>query len=262
MRRRWVLISAVLLSASVALAGGPKPRWLDAMKTLHQGFKGKRGQVAQLGDSITYSMAFWSPIGWADPTPYIPDDGLPKKPKGGRWRDVIKGARDKGISNGNFSGWRVGDILKAIDKVLASDKPEVAIIMVGTNDIRGNRVPPDYRAGLEKVVAKCIAAHCIPILNTIPPRRGHIEAVGQVNLIVAEVARKHQCPLVDYCGAILRLRPGDAWDGALISKDGVHPTAGKTHDYSEENLAVSGYALRNYLNFMMFRTVYFTILTR
>lgn len=260
---RRLCLAAVVLLAGPALAGGQeKPYWLDAMRLARQGFAGNAGYVAQLGDSITYSMAFWSPLGWADPAQYLPDDGLPKQPKAGRWRDLIKGTRDKGPEKGNYSGWRVGNILAVLDKLLAREKPEVAIVMVGTNDISGNRVPPDYAVGLDMIVRKCLAAKCIPILNTIPPRRGHTEAVEAANKTIKEIAVKHKVPLVDYCGEILRLQPGNAWDGTLISSDGVHPTAGKTQDYSPENLKVSGYALRNWLNFLAYRELHFAVLSR
>ena len=257
MRKRAAI---VVLFLAGTCAAAEEPYWLAPMRKVAAGFQGTRGHVAQLGDSITYSMAFWSPMGWADPTPFIPDDGLPKAPKGRRWRDAILGARAKGPDGGNYSGWRVGNVLKAVDKVLERDKPQAAILMLGTNDIRGNKVPADYGPGLEQIVQKCLAAHCVPILNTIPPRRGHMDAVKAANAVVKAIAEKHKVPLVDYCAAILKLQPGEAWDGTLISKDGVHPTGGKTQDYSSENLKLSGYALRNWLNFRLFRELYFRVL--
>ena len=257
MRKR---IAIVVLFLAGACAAAEQPYWLEPMRKVAAGFQGTAGHVAQLGDSITHSMAFWSPMGWADPSPFLTDDGLPKKPKSRRWRDVILGARAKGPDHGNYSGWRVGNVLKAVDKVLERDKPQVAIIMLGTNDIRGGKVPANYGPGLEQIVQKCLAAHCVPILNTIPPFRGRMEAVKAANEIVKGIARKHSVPLVDYCAAILKLQPGDAWDGTLISKDGVHPTAGKTQIYSPENLKASGYALRNWLNFRAFRQLYFRVL--
>jgi len=251
---------ATVAFAAMGAVAAEEPYWPKPMREVAAGFQGTRGYVAQLGDSITYSMAFWAPVGWADPTPFIPDDGLPKAPKGQRWRDLIQGVRAKGPDHGNYSGWRVGNVLKVLDQVLASDKPQVAIIMLGTNDISGNKVPDGYGPGLEQIVEKCLAAHCVPILNTIPPRRGHTEAVEKANAIVKQIAQRHKVPLVDYCAAILRLQPGDAWDGTLISKDGVHPTAGKTQDYSEANLKISGYALRTWLNFLMVRDLHFRVL--
>jgi hypothetical protein len=32
--------------------------------------------------------------------------------------------------------------------------------MIGTNDISGGSVPDGYRAGLKKIVQKCLDAHC------------------------------------------------------------------------------------------------------
>lgn len=264
MRKTLVLSLAAVLLVSLSWAQEVKapaaPPWQEPMKKLHADFKGTPGYVSQFGDSITYSMAFWSVMSWADPSTYLKDDGLPKKPKDKRWQDVILGSRDKEAENGNYSGWRVGDVLGVIDKVLAAKKPEMAIIMIGTNDISGGKVPADYQPGLEKIVQKCLDAKCIPILNTIPPRKGQMPAVEEANKIVKATAEKFKVPLVDYCAEILARQPGEAWLGTLIDGgDGVHPTGGKNEVYTEENLKVSGYALRNWVNFLMVRQIYFNI---
>lgn len=237
-----------------------EPDWVKPMRKIHAGFKGQPGYVAQLGDSITYSMAFWTPIDWDEPQQYLTeDDGLPKTPPGKRWRDVIHGERDKGPKHGNYSGWTVKNVLGVIDSVLENNKPEMAIIMVGTNDISDGNVPKTYEADLEKVVEKCLAAHCVPILNTIPPRREREKTVRDTNQIIKSVAKKHRVPLVDYHTKILKRRPNNSWQGTLISEDGVHPTAGKTNIYTKDNLKNCGYALRNWLNFLAVREVYFRV---
>lgn len=239
------------------------PEVLAAMQKVHAEFKGQHGRVAQFGDSITYSMAFWSPMSWDNPDRFIKqDDGLPKAPPKLRWRDYVKGARDKGPKFANYSGWRVGQLLKSMDAVLERDKPEVAIIMIGTNDISGGTVPASYRVSLEEVIKKCTAAHCVPILNTIPPRRDRDKAVDEANKIIRDVAKKLHVPLADFHAECLRRRPGKSWDGTLISRDGVHPSGGKSNDYSEGNLNVCGYALRNWLNFLVYRQLYFRVLTK
>ncbi len=236
------------------------PEVLARMREVHAGFERQEGYVAQFGDSITYSMAFWSPMSWDDPGKYLTaDDGLPKAPTKAAWKDTIKGARDKGTEFANYSGWTVGDLLSAVDAVLAREKPETALIMIGTNDIADGKVPETYRADLEKVIAKCLAAHCVPILNTIPPRRDREQAVEAINTIIREVATDQKTPLADYHAACLRLRPDGTWDGTLISEDGVHPSGGETNVYDEENLKASGYALRNWVNFLTFRQVYFGV---
>ena len=249
-----------------AAAGRLKPgiqpgEVLAAMRKVHEGFKGQRGYVAQLGDSITYSMAFWSSIGWDEPQRYLTvDDGLPKKPGSMRWRDYVKGTRDKGPRHANYSGWQVGQLLNSMDAVIERDKPEVAIIMIGTNDISGGGVPEHYRGRLEQVVRKCTAAGCVPILNTIPPRRGRAEAVAEANKIIRDVALKLHVPLADFHSECIRRRPDGSWDGTIISRDGVHPSGGKSNDYSEQNLNNCGYALRNWVNFLVYRQLYFQVL--
>ncbi len=236
------------------------PEVIAQMRKVHAGFKGQKGYVAQFGDSITYSMAFWSPMSWDDPSKYlIGDDGLPKAPKNARWRDLIKGARDKGPKFANYSGWKVGKLLESVDAVLARERPEAAIIMIGTNDISGGKVPANYRAELEQVIKKCLAAHCVPVLNTIPPRRDREKVVAEINALIREVAKAQEIPLVDFHAEIIHRRPGKSWDGTIISKDGVHPSGGKNNVYDEDNLKVCGYALRNWVNFLMQRQLHFRV---
>jgi lysophospholipase L1-like esterase len=231
------------------------------MKAVHDSFKGNSGYVAQFGDSITYSMAFWTPIGWDEPDNYLTtDDGFPKRPKGKRWRDTLKGFRAKGPEHGNYSGWRVGDVLGAIDAVLKREQPEAALIMVGSNDISGGTVPDGYREGLGKMVQKCLDAHCVPILNTIPPRRDRQDAVEAANRVIRQTALEYKVPLADFHAECLRLRPGQTWDGSIISQDGLHPSGGQANVYTEENMKLCGYALRNWVNFLALRELYFRVL--
>lgn len=261
MRLTTFAILLLLISGGTLFAAEP-PDWVDAMKAVHSGFTGQKGYVAQYGDSITYSKAFWFPISWDNAEQYLTkDDGLPKRPANQRWRDLIKGCGDKGPEHGNYSGWRVEDVLKAIDGAIARDKPEIALIMVGTNDISAGTVPAGYRPGLKKIVETCTRAHCVPILTTIPPRRGREKAVAEANRIVRDIAKQSKIPLVDFHAECLRLAPGNSWENTLISSDGVHPTGGKANVYTEENIKTSGYALRNWISFQTVREVYFRVLT-
>lgn len=240
----------------------PKPEWVEPMRAVHAGFEGEKGYVAQFGDSMTYTMAFWDPLIRSDPSKYLTvDDGLPLRPNRKQWSDVILGTHDKGPEHGNFSGWTSDQVLIAVEKVLTTRKPEVAIILAGSNDIRTGKVPDNFRANLEAIVDACLVVHCIPILNTIPPFRGKDTAVNEVNEIIRETANSKKVPLADYYAACLKYRPDKSWYGTLISQDGVHPTGGKSDDYSDQNLMNSGYALRNWVNFLVYREVYFRVLS-
>ena len=70
----------------------------------------------------------------------------------------------------------------------------MAVIMIGTNDVSGKRVPESYATQLleEQIVQRCTDAHCIPILTTIPPRRGHEQSVRKVNEIIRGLAERGQ----------------------------------------------------------------------
>ncbi|WP_231756685.1 SGNH/GDSL hydrolase family protein [Lignipirellula cremea] len=265
-----LVLPACLAVKAVSAADAPElpsvkqsPEVLAAMRQVHAGFKGQAGYVAQFGDSITYSMAFWSAMSWDDPDKYLPaDDGLPQKPGDRRWKDVILGARDKGGKFANYSGWRVGQLLKSVDEVLQRERPEYAIIMIGTNDISGGKLPANYEQDLQQVVQKCLDAHCIPILNTIPPRQGKDDAVAAANTVIRKTAEQMSVPLADFHAACVRLRPGDSWQNSIISKDGVHPSGGKTNVYTVENMQNCGYALRNWVNFLALRELYFAVQTK
>jgi hypothetical protein len=83
--------------------------------------------------------------------------------------------------------------------------------------------------------------------------------VQAINAIIRDVAAKQKLPLADFYAACLRARPGNTWDGTIISKDGVHPSGGKTNLYSAINLKISGYALRNWVNFLVVRQLHFRV---
>ncbi len=254
--------SAPAAAPAPAPAPAPDPdAWIQAMRKVHANFNGTPGYVALLGDSITFADAFWTPLEFTDPAQYLAgDDGLPARPQGRLWKDVIKGSRGKGMEHCNGSGWQVGYILRKIDEMIAREKPEVAILMIGTNDIGGGKVSPGWQEAYEKIVRKCLDAHCVPILNTIPPRRDRDEAVAAANAIIRDVAGKYRVPLVDYHAELVRRRPGREIYGTLMQNDGVHPSAGKTNVFNDTNLSDSGYALRNWMNFLAYREVYFRIL--
>lgn len=245
------------------LAHGADPYWFDAMRKVNDAFDGNPGYVAQFGDSITYSMAFWNPISWMEPDEYLTkDDGLPKRPGDKQWRNALKGFSAKGPSQGNYSGWRVDSLLERVPEVLARENPEVALVMIGTNDTGSKGPPADFGPKLEALLTKILEAHCIPVLNTIPPKRGSEAGVELANGVIRELALKMKVPLVDYHAEILRRQPGESWFGTLISKDGTHPSGGEVGDFSEANLSTCGYALRTWMNFLVVRQLYFRILIK
>jgi hypothetical protein len=121
-------------------------------------------------------------------------------------------------------------------------RPSVALIMLGTNDIRHFEAP-GYEGNLRQIVDMTIERGIIPVLSTIPMQIGYEQKVNDFNAVIAEVAASYDIPLWDYAGAMVGL-PGYGLD-----TDGVHPTA-PAHgfegaaDFRSWNL-YSGYVIRN-----------------
>jgi hypothetical protein len=107
----------------------------------------------------------------------------------------------------------------------------------------------------EKAIETILAARAIPILSTIPPHVDRPELGQAYNESFRSLARRRQLPLIDYEREILLRRPGD-WNGTLMTKDDLHPTAHTGGENgvkassapTDENLRSSGYLLRGWLS--------------
>jgi lysophospholipase L1-like esterase len=232
------LRSALALALGLALSAAEEP-WVAAMRAVHAHSAALPGSVSQIGDSITYSKAFLAGVAWGEAT-------------GPQWealkRLTLKDFNErKGQEHANFSGWTAADGLARVPAVLAAERPAMAVIMFGTNDVRKQVAVADYAVNLRAIVDLCLRAGCIPIVSTIPPQLGQEAQVQAFNEVVRRLAVEARIPLVDFHAAILARRPGTTWDGTLLGKGDVHPSGGAGFDFSEANLTACGYALRNYL---------------
>lgn len=214
---------------------GEKPSWADAMKTVHKKFNGKELFVSTLGDSITYTKAFGVAVSWKK----HPDNLVFK------WRHPLTdGLRGKGPTYGNYSGWTSGQLLNAVPSVIKNHKPEIAVILIGTNDMIKGQSVEQYRENLHGIISKLKDSGCIPILTSLPPLRGKMDRVKSFNKVVHELADKESLPLIPYFEEIMS-RSGGKWDGTFISGDGVHPN--KIEDFYVKGSGKGGYDLRNTL---------------
>ena len=266
-----ILLAAVSLQVDLAEAG-EKFTWAPAMKKVHADFKGKSGTFAHFGDSITYSMAFWSSLQWK---PAKAIDGLEQS----RQRVLKYMLKDcwrgwKGPKYGNYSGKTVAWANSNAGAWLEKLNPEVVLIMFGTNDLGGVSVEK-YEAGLRKLVARCLANGSVVILSTIPPRSGHETKAAEYAKVARKIAKELSVPLSDFHAEILKRR-GDDWDGSaakfkghktyevptLIAGDGVHPSnpAKWRGDFSEAGLRHNGFNLRSYLTLKAYVEVIETVL--
>jgi len=245
--------------------------WAEAMAEVHERFSGEKGTFAHFGDSITVTLAFWTPLLYTrknaseemEQAYQLVKQYLKKE----CWRNW------KGPQFGNEGRMTIRWAHENVDKWLARLQPEVALIMFGTNDLTSVGLE-EYKKKTQEVVQKCLDNGTVVILSTIPPRHGLADKAALYADAVRKIARRMKVPLIDYHSEILKRRPTD-WDGSLdkfanykgydvptlLARDGVHPSNPKKYsdDYSEEGLKCCGYSLRNYLVLMKYVEVLQTL---
>ena len=246
----WAQSTPASASAPADPAAALPPNyWVEPMKQVHARFTGQPGTVAQIGDSITITMAFFTPL--QGEVRNCPKDLEPAlewiRPyvqkrcwagwKGPEWGN--NGQMTSKWGRSNIEGW------------LTRMNPETAVIMFGTNDLGAGPRPPEYTDNMRFICQKCIDNGTIPILHTIPPVRGqagNAARTAHVETFVAacrQVAAELKIPLIDYYKECLTRQPTEF---AKLLGDEVHPSYPKEYqnDFSDEGLKNSGYTLRNY----------------
>lgn len=253
-----------------------RPSWIEPMKQVHAHFTGKAGTLALLGDSITVSKAFWTPLANAPKTlreplaqnlqlvkSYMLEDCWTK------WRGP-----EYGSEGGKTTRWAEDNISNWLKKL----NPETAVVMFGTNDM--NMIDAmEYEVRTRNLLEKCLKNGTVVILTTIPPRGGGDKEKKSKEFaeVQRKIATELKVPVIDYQAEILKRRPED-WNGALpqfkaeaardtysvptlLSGDGTHPSnPPKFQDYSEDSLNKNGYQLRTVLTLNMYAEVIRTIL--
>lgn len=252
----------ITMSALLLLQAAP-PDYAEAMKKVAARFSGKEGVVLHLGDSITYANQYggWARGGrgktpqedaalrWMHCNENNDLDGwyLARVDRPGNRSDTaVSGIRSYEFLEGGKSG------IPPMAEVVKKYNPEIAVVMLGTNDANGGRSPAQYKGDMTTIVDLLIANGTIPIVSTIPPIKGKDDVVRSFNAALMEVVKEKKIPLIDFYGEVVKRRPTD-WLGTLISDDGVHPTgdhggASPGSEPTEENLRNSGYLLRGVLS--------------
>ena len=167
-----------------------------------------------------------------------------------------------GTSFANYSlaadgGWTAADLLdpakanpgacgKAetpLDCELRVNKPEIALVMIGTNDLLDGNVAK-FSATLHRVLTTIENHYVIPVVSTIPYRRDipTLESrVPSYNQAIINLALAHGAPLWNYWLAVEGL-PSNG-----VSIDGIHPSVpgdGATAVFDAAHLQF-GFTVRN-----------------
>ncbi len=268
---RSVAATIALFGLSCVLAQGGEPsvlredwNWVEAMRTVAAKGKGvnRVGVVLTLGDSLSYAnqSTKWAKYGKG----HTPEDkavlkwshAFEKKSDsngwwlaavdrpGGRSETAASGIRTDQYIRGGFHG------LPSLKDILGKYKPQVAFVMLGTNDACAKRKPEDVAKNMGIILDTIMAAGTVPVLQFCPPIRKDARhaIVKKYNKLYLELARKKKVPIIDLYGEFLTRAPDGGWKTQLMSRDGIHFTpklsAGPPTDH---NLARCGYLLRCWL---------------
>lgn len=214
----------------------------------------RRDVFSKVGDSITVATFVLYPFGWGS---YNLGAYQHLQPVIGFFSstNAREGNSFANISLSADNGWTTRDVLNPararggicqggetpLECEYRVVKPSVALIMLGTNDLAS--VPIDeYRANLQRIVQISSERGVIPILSTIPNRRGF--DVSAFNQTIIQIAQSNSIPLWDYWSA-MQVLPNTG-----LSPDGVHPSYPSETDFAAaanfngDNLSY-GYVIRN-----------------
>jgi hypothetical protein len=260
---KTVIGVALLLIASQQKGKDTAADWIEPMKKVAAKFTGKEGVVLHLGDSITYANPY---SGWArygkGKTPQ--DQAVCKWMHTGEDNDLdgfylCRVDRPGGRSDTACSGIKSDEYLAggksgmpSLADILKKYNPQAAVVMLGTNDATAGRAVAEYKTNMAKILDAILANGTVPILSTIPPYPGKEDLAKTYNSALADLAREKHVPVIEFWAEIMKRRPTD-WNGTLLGKNDVHPTAEQGgasagSEPTEENLKNSGLLLRGWLS--------------
>ena len=228
-----------------------------AMKDVAKKFKGTPGVVVLLGDSITYAN---QNTAWA-----LHGEGQSPEVKAFlKWTHVgdggnvdgwtaaktdVEGGRShtasSGVTTGEYlAGGKHG--LPPLSEIIKKYNPQLALYMLGTNDMNQGAAPAAAVANVEKALDMLMANGTVPVLSTIPPMKGKIPQVEAYNAELKKLAEKKKVPLLDLFGEMKAL---DADMMCFLTGDGVHLSFDNAAGApTVENFKKAGYLCRCYFN--------------
>lgn len=163
--------------------------------------------------------------------------------------EVIAQQKTIVISNKGINGNNTEDLLKRLDKDVLAQKPDLVVMMVGTNDMLNERnllSIQQYEQNYRQLIMQ-IKKHSNLVLMTIPPVNSDFiikrqkpgmyasvtpsEKVDEANVVIRKLSKEYKCKLIDL-HAVLEACGGAGTDeGSLFQNeanaginDGVHPT--------------------------------------
>lgn len=159
-------------------------------------------------------------------------------------------AKEPTVINAGVGGNSTRNLLKRVERDVLAKKPDVVVMMVGTNDAlnSGNFVPiKEYEKNLKNLVKQFAGVSSKVVLMTIPPcidellmsrhkpefyaERSPGDRIADVNKVVKKLGKSDNIQVVDV-HALLEAGGVGSEKSSLLrnvansrSKDGVHPTS-------------------------------------
>jgi hypothetical protein len=130
-------------------------------------------------------------------------------------------------------------------------KPEFALIMFGTNDLK-SITPEQYDFYLRRVVVQTINAGIVPILSTFPAQPGMVEKSILYNQVTVKVAVDYHIPLINLWLALKPL-PNQGVD-PVNTTHMTKPQDGHSAYFTTTDLQ-AGYNVRNLLTLQALEAV-------
>jgi hypothetical protein len=135
-------------------------------------------RVATLGNSITVQNLHWEPLNGS--VTGISNAGAINSFKNSTFaqNSWCSASNCKGSSHGNQSGQTIMWVSNQVPTVLSNDRPMIAAIMIGTNNVRNGWSSPTCQQSLDcwpdtvefnMILDQLVNAGVIPIITTIPP---------------------------------------------------------------------------------------------
>lgn len=175
----------------------------------------KRLRILPFGDSITQNNSAL-------------DNGVWQQGAGYAEQAIYKAGKYTIIGNAGIGGNTVAQMLARVDADVIAQKPEIVLLMAGTNSILTGMVAADYASlfnDLEKIVLKLLAANILPVIVTPPAKANTVTGWAEVREAIRfyyRLADHYDLPLIDMFKVTVDPATGAIRSG--YAADGTHPS--------------------------------------
>ncbi|WP_199614421.1 GDSL-type esterase/lipase family protein [Paenibacillus alkalitolerans] len=129
------------------------------------------------------------------------------------------------VRNSGISGNTTAMMLSRLQTDVIAHKPDMCVILGGTNDVGGDVVTSTTIGNLEAMIKMLLAANITPIIGTMPPRGDTLKdtLLVQTNTAIKDLAYRYKLILLDFHSVLVDPANGNFKAG--YAGDNLHPTS-------------------------------------